>query len=81
MYDEREGKQYTLADVARACSCTTENIRALLKRGRVPEDATPIVDPVTGTRWWPPDRFQRFVAWNAARRERMSRPEDSEGSE
>lgn len=77
----REGRQYTLADVARACGCTTDNVRALLKRGRVPEDAAPVIDPVTGSRIWSADRFRRFIDWNAARKaaetlERVTEPEE-----
>ncbi len=80
MSREGEEREYTLADLARACGCTPNTIRALLKRGRVPEDATPVIDLITGTRVWPADRFRRFVDWNAARMEQIPGRHEEEGA-
>lgn len=58
---------YTLARVARVLGITPENLRALEKRGRLPEGCEPELDLMTGTRGWTPEQVERLKAWNDER--------------
>ena len=57
-----------------------ENIRALQKRGRLPEGCEPATDEATGTRYWTREQVNRLKEWNEERQSRLA-AEASEGEE
>lgn len=65
-----EQERYTLSRLAELLGSTPENIRALEKRGRLPEGCEPTIDPVTGTRYWTREQVQRLKKWNDERLKR-----------
>ena len=65
--DSRPG-QYTIRGLAEELGVTPENIRALERRGRLPEGCEPTIDEITGTRYWTEEQVKRLMEWNAERR-------------
>ncbi len=53
--------------VARALGMSIKNLRALERRGRLPEGCEPQVDLITGMRGWTPEQLERLKEWNAER--------------
>jgi DNA-binding transcriptional MerR regulator len=65
--DSPEGDLITIGRLAELLGCSTENIRALEKRGRLPEGCEPEIDEVTGTRNWTREKAMRLKEWNEKR--------------
>lgn len=57
----------TIRQLAAILGLTPENIRALERRGRLPEGCDPEVDLVSGTRYWTPKQVKRLKQWNDER--------------
>ena len=64
---------FTLRRLARILGCSVENIRALEKRGRLPEECEPDIDPVSGTRYWTPEQVKLLKEWNEERSKQKGR--------
>ncbi len=62
-----EGELFTLRRLAQLLGSTPENVRALEKRGRLPEGCEPNVDPITGTRYWTREQAMELKKWNDER--------------
>lgn len=62
---------YTLRRLAHVLGLSPENVRALEKRGRLPEGCEPAIDEISGTRYWTADQVKRLKEWND---ERPNRP-------
>jgi len=63
----REVDIYTLRRLAEALEISPENVRALERRGRLPDGCEPQTDEMTGTRYWTADQVRRLQAWNRER--------------
>ncbi len=61
---------FTIGRLAALLGVTTENIRALERRGRLPEGCEPAIDEMTGTRYWTRAQAERLKIWNNERTER-----------
>ncbi len=57
----------TIRQLAGILGLTPENIRALERRGRLPEGCEPEIDPIYGTRYWTPEQVKRLKEWNDER--------------
>ena len=68
---EGNSESFTISRLAALLGLTTENIRALERRGRLPEGCEPAIDEMTGTRYWTRDQAERLKKWND---ERPNRP-------
>lgn len=66
--DPAESEQITLRQLASTLGLTPENIRALEKRGRLPEGCEPTIDEMTGTRYWTRAQADRLKQWNDERK-------------
>lgn len=66
---------FTLRRVAAELGMSPENLRALDKRGRLPEGCEPALDELTGTRYWTPDQVRRLKDWNDERQKALAQAE------
>ncbi len=58
---------FTIGRLAKLLGCSTDTIRALEKRGRLPQGCEPELDEITGTRYWTRDQAERLKEWNDER--------------
>ena len=65
--EEKGAERYTLGRLAELLGTTTDNIRALERRGRLPKGCEPEIDPITGTRYWTREQALRLKQWNEER--------------
>ncbi len=68
---ENDPDAFTIGRLASLLGVTTENIRALERRGRLPEGCEPAIDEMTGARYWTRAQAERLKRWND---ERPGRP-------
>ncbi|GEM_PF-1476778 len=68
-YLEESGRsdKVTLRRLAHELGITPENLKALEKRGRLPEGCEAETDLLTGTRYWTRDQVKRLKEWNEER--------------
>ena len=69
---EGDPELFTIGRLAGLLGLSTENIRALERRGRLPAGCEPAIDEMTGTRIWTRDQAQRLKKWNEERPNRPS---------
>jgi MerR HTH family regulatory protein len=67
---EGDSESLSIGRLAALLGLSTENIRALEKRGRLPEGCEPAIDEITGTRYWTRDQAERLKEWNDRRSNR-----------
>ena len=68
---EGDPESFAIGRLAALLDLSTENIRALEKRGRLPEGCGPAIDEMTGTRYWTRDQAERLKKWNDERPNRL----------
>lgn len=79
--NEEQSDLISLGRVARALGITVENLRALEKRGRLPEGCEPEIDLITGSRGWTPEQVERLKLWNDERLGRVGGEPTTEDTE
>jgi DNA-binding transcriptional MerR regulator len=62
-----ESGRLTIGRLAQLLGCSTENVRALERRRRLPEGCEPAIDEITNTRYWTPEQANRLKQWNDER--------------